>query len=611
MKTCPVCHTSYDATAQFCSIDDTPLSFAESGKKISPGQVIAERYTIEHEVHSKGMWNVYQGRELGTEQQLIIKTAALDTHPRQEDIDAFLQRLQKLQCKYHPGLVTIIASGVLDKQYVYVIMELIEDKPLSRLLNNVRSLTVELSVCIAEQILAVLDFLHQHGITVTTLHPNKIFLLGSSVSQFVKIDVVGEFLAQTAAGNFYFEEKSNYTAPEIFCGQQWNMRCEVYTVGVMLYEMITGVLPYPQGIMLRQQGEHIPVAPPVHRLKPGIKLSRHLENTICRAIAWLPTCRFADSRQFLYALQRRGQNYVAYAAAILLLTMTILLVWELPRDFLREHGRYLIKKIRMWAAADESSKVPKPRLPVHAKKPADITESFQRAMEIIKKRPPGVSRVNISHMCYVSAGKTAIGEINGDLDEQPMQFIEIAAFYMDCTEVTCAQYEIFVKESGHRAPESWIHKHCPPGKENYPVAEVNWYDASLYAAWCGKKLPTEAEWEKAAHGDDAKGPPPQARSRRWPWGNSFVTGYANVATGQCQPVAQCPQGQSPFGIFDMAGNVWEWTNSWYDVENKQDRVIRGGSFTSSADQARTSYRDGFWPHANRKDIGFRCIKEAE
>lgn len=204
-------------------------------------------------------------------------------------------------------------------------------------------------------------------------------------------------------------------------------------------------------------------------------------------------------------------------------------------------------------------------------------------------------------MILIKGGKIIRGTYNGEEDEAPI-IIKIDNFYIDSTEVTNKKYQLFVIKTGHKAPIHWKKGVYPEKTGKYPVVNVNWYSASLYATWKGKRLPLETEWELAARGTGKQ-------ATRWPWGNKYFHGYSNVATGKLQPIKMYPQGKSSFGIFDMAGNVLEWTNSWYDVEIKQDRVIRGGSFKSTPFQARTTYRDGFFPLYYRNDIGFRCVKD--
>ena len=136
---------------------------------------------------------------------------------------------------------------------------------------------------------------------------------------------------------------------------------------------------------------------------------------------------------------------------------------------------------------------------------------------------------------------------------------------------------------GTLRPRHWENRKYPEGEDNLPVVYINWKDANAYCHWAGKRLPTEIEWEKAARGTDA---------RIWPWGNVFDITKCNVESWEGsgpKPVGSYPQCVSPYGVYDMAGNVWEWTDSWYgdaypgstftsDEFGQKFRVLRGGSW---------------------------------
>jgi formylglycine-generating enzyme required for sulfatase activity len=224
-------------------------------------------------------------------------------------------------------------------------------------------------------------------------------------------------------------------------------------------------------------------------------------------------------------------------------------------------------------------------------------------------------------MVFIPAGECVMGSENGDSDEKPRHTVYLDAFYIDRYPVTNAEYKKFVEATKHRPPSHWQDGKIPPGKETHPVVNVSWDDAAAYAAWAGKRLPTEAEWEKAAGWDDLK-----KEQRVYPWGDRFDSAKCNSkesGIGGTTPVGKySPQGDSFYGVADMAGNVWEWCADWYDEgyykkspkENPQgpasgsSRALRGGSWNDSDDSLRASNRGRYTPDDVDDDIGFRCAR---
>jgi formylglycine-generating enzyme required for sulfatase activity len=225
-------------------------------------------------------------------------------------------------------------------------------------------------------------------------------------------------------------------------------------------------------------------------------------------------------------------------------------------------------------------------------------------------------------MVLVPAGEFTMGSPEGDPDEKPAHKVLINAFFMDKYEVTVKQYAAFLQESGGDRPAEWKTMN-KTANQNRPVMGVDWADAARYCKWAGKRLPTEAEWEKAARGTDG---------RLYPWGNDPPTPiHANYGKKEWNnhealvPVGTLEAGKSPYGIYDMAGNVWEWVSDWYDNDYyKQSpsdsptgpptggfKVIRGGSWNTSARNLRAADRY-FDPPSFRSQYvpGFRCAKNS-
>jgi formylglycine-generating enzyme required for sulfatase activity len=256
---------------------------------------------------------------------------------------------------------------------------------------------------------------------------------------------------------------------------------------------------------------------------------------------------------------------------------------------------------------------------------------------------------------YVPAGAFRMGDASGDGDsrERPVHVVELDAFYIARFEMTNGEWKKFRDDPGYDDARFWPdgrivpkdqvpywtqpnnHGGGTPESDNYPVLGVNWDSAVAYTKWLsartGKtyRLPTEAEWEKAARGTDR---------RRYPWGNAVDRSFANFVGAQAydtgRPVGfydgsrrgdlQTRNNASPYGAFDMAGNVMEWCHDWYSRDyyavsprknpkgpaTGADRVVRGGSFFVEAFDLRSSARSAAWPSfQGHRMIGFRAVRE--
>jgi formylglycine-generating enzyme required for sulfatase activity len=229
-----------------------------------------------------------------------------------------------------------------------------------------------------------------------------------------------------------------------------------------------------------------------------------------------------------------------------------------------------------------------------------------------------------STLALIPAGEFLMGSDAGYPVERPVHKVFLDAFHLDKYPVTNAQYERFVTDTGHRVPylddpraqlENWDpeKRTYPPGRAQHPVVLVSWWDAQAYCAWAGGRLPTEAEWEKAARGGLAE--------KLYPWGDAIDPSLANYDNrAGTTPIESYPA--NGYGLHDMAGNVWEWVADWYGAKYYHEsparnprgpetgtvRVLRGGAWLLFAQFCRVAYRFRNSPDFRFNLIGFRLAR---
>lgn len=253
-----------------------------------------------------------------------------------------------------------------------------------------------------------------------------------------------------------------------------------------------------------------------------------------------------------------------------------------------------------------------------------------------------------SSMALIPAGVFTLGSEQGADDERPLREIYLDAYKIDRFEVTNAQYRRFVLSTGTRAPQHWTGSEFPAGQSDSPVIGVSWSEANAYCEWVNKRLPSEAEWEKACRGPDMN---------IFPWGDTWDPRRANTGTKHStnwpptvegiwyfleadlsndenphlMPIGSYPLGASPYGVLDMAGNATEWVLDWYNWEGYEDlparnpvgdappwnHVVRGSAWVDKqgeqylvADLSRCSKRNSSHT-SNDPRIGFRCAHSIE
>jgi formylglycine-generating enzyme required for sulfatase activity len=255
-----------------------------------------------------------------------------------------------------------------------------------------------------------------------------------------------------------------------------------------------------------------------------------------------------------------------------------------------------------------------------------VTLAVAQKEEVIEHR---------SGMVYIPAGEFLMGG-PGETDEIPVHRVYVDAFYMDETEVTAGQFAEFLNEMGNRVEGGvpWVNiedlhskislldgRFVPyEGYEDYPSMMVSWYGARAYAEWAGKRLPSEAEWEKAARGGLVQ--------KLYPWGDESTHDFGNSHHVHGKDIWEKTSpvkffNANGYGLYDMAGNAWEWCADWYDADyysispdsNPKGpsegtyKVLRGGSWISPLEHLRSSERFRYYPEYRNFNFGFRCAQD--
>ena len=246
---------------------------------------------------------------------------------------------------------------------------------------------------------------------------------------------------------------------------------------------------------------------------------------------------------------------------------------------------------------------------------------------------------SLGEMVEIPAGECELGNNSMDaLDNERLAHkIYLDSYWIDRYPVTCGEYQVFMEAGGYQNPQWWsvegwewlqtegviqpLYWNSDRLQHNHPVYGVSWYEADAYSRFVGKRLPTEAEWEKAASWDVKAN-----YHRTYPWGEDTPTPqYCNYDGFKTTPVNAYPKGQSAYGLYDTLGNVWEWTASWFDgykgfasypykgysqvYFDQKHRVLKGGSWATRPWVLRASFRNWYYPQVRQIFAGFRCVRD--
>ncbi len=558
------------ALADSSSVRHTLLTHVASklgeGGVLAPGDRVASRFEVVELVGIGGMGVVYRARDLDRSAEVAMKLLRAELARDAACVRRFAASAELGKTLVHPGIVQVHGTG-LHGDIPFLAMEWIEGPTLRSFLMERGKLSWEEAWPIVVGFLEALAFAHAKGVLHLDLKPENIMLPSPDRPKLCDFDLARVLAKPGGLSLLPGAGTPDYMAPEQRWGGEVDRRADVYAVGVLLYEMLAGRIP----------GRRSPT------LHVGFNVAASISVAVESAIEEDPTKRPAHAGALLSILTPSGKSRVQFTKRV-----------------------------------DADSRPPKlPGL-------SSLGKNAQGYNEFQNEKDSSI-------LVYVPPCEFMMGSNEGNSDGRPAHRVRLSGYFLGKHEVMNGQYRRFIQATGHHRPacpeEGWGYDRYfeDPRFDRYPVVGVSWMGAVKYCEWAGLRLPTEAEWERAAGWDERAG-----RLRAYPWGDDApndrraVFGRKHGERRYTQPVDATPEGASQVGCMDMAGNVWEWCLDWYDdtqYEKTQDgetdpkgadggarKVVRGGSWHFATSWMRVTDRYSLDPVSPNHLVGFRVAR---
>jgi formylglycine-generating enzyme required for sulfatase activity/serine/threonine protein kinase len=651
---------------------------------LSVGQTLNQRYRIVTLLGQGGFGAVYKAWDQNMERWRALKENLEATPEAQRQ---FKREALILGDLAHPNLPRVIDHFVTPDPSggcgsAYLVMDFVEGEDLEKMLErNGRPLPESQVIGWLSQVCDALEYLHgqQPPVIHRDIKPANIKVTPTGKAMLVDFGIAKLFhpnVKTTVGARAY---TSGYSPPEQYGRGATDAQSDIYALGATAYHLLTGRLP-PDSVDILSNS----AAPlrPVRALNPAV--SAQVSLAIERAMQLNRAKRWKSVVEFREALrpsptaslssgaqprdqERKEQDAIVQPARPLPQTIPLeaaapasvnsqrlwiglglsglglagvvllgMLIWgwlylldsgrrtptpESSRQVLLTETVSTPAVGQVLVGSTPTTLVPNTATPTAVPVPY-VTDTA--ILEANLTPPIRITEDTGLTMALVPAGEFQMGSESGEDDEKPVHAVYLDAYSVDLTEVTVSEYQACVTTGVCRAAFLSSANSAP----DYPVTGVSWDDAQTYCKWAGGRLPTEAEWEKAARGTDG---------RLYPWGNDFdglklnfcdlncnsefANQYFNDGFRDMSPVGSFLNGASFYGLLDMAGNVWEWVMDWYEAgyysnsparnpsgpSTGKGRVIRGGAFDSARSIARTTYREYILQSQRRGDVGFRCV----
>jgi serine/threonine protein kinase len=561
--------------------------------------ILDNRYQLQEQIGQGGFATVWRAedKKLGR----VVATKLLDPHLVQKQGDSLIKQFfhegQAMARLSHPHIAQIYDWGQ-QGSHLYLVMEYLPGGDLAQHRQQQGTFTLAETLAILTPIADALETAHKQNLIHRDVKPQNILFAADGRPIITDFGLV-KFLSQSLYISQYSQSKilgtPEYMAPEQAQGQPPTPQTDVYALAVVAYELLTGHVPF-RGDTPFSTGILALTAPRTTLSWPP-NFPPTAATTLQQALAITPSDRPATPSALLQALRASG----------------------LAGQPVSGSASQQVSQQTSQPTNKQTNKLTPP--PPNTPLPYIVTDDTPLAF----------------NWCWVPGGVFKMGSNKGDSDEKPIHEVMVDDFWLSRYPVTNAQYRLFIEQNGYSTEKYWTaagwawrqeNKITQPGywtdkKWNgatLPVVEVSWYEAYAFTQWAssftgwGIALPTEAEWEKGARGTD---------ERPYPWGSATPSAELcnfNGQVGGTTPVGRySPQGDSPYGAADMAGNVWEWVLSRRnpypyrprdgrdDPTGNSSRGLRGGSWVDSQDHVRAAYRINSTANDRSNYVGFRLV----
>jgi formylglycine-generating enzyme required for sulfatase activity/predicted Ser/Thr protein kinase len=624
------------------------------------------KYKIVEEIGRGGFATVYKAMDTTLNRTVALKVLAAPPPGDPSFVERFWREARTAANLKHPEIVAIYEVAEIEGKYCLA-MEFLPGRTLAQILQEEGPLPLRRVAEITQQLAKALGYAHARGFVHRDIKPSNVIVDDQGHVTLTDFGTVKPSEGKKLTAPWISIGTPEYMSPEQIGGLVVKPVSDIYSLGIVCYEMLSGRVPF-SGATPHVLHAHV-YDPPLPLTELVAQIPEVVAEVIHHALAKKPEERFANVAEMAYALtaavEAAGEPPLETAAAKEEQDKATIPVSEEPPPRQRVVDiKAREEAIRRAIAAERERKTP---TAVERPTPLPgVRKGFPRRVAAIggilfvagllvvigirqyslmtgkptPDIPPGtlqtqepVSEATIvwednSVLVHVPAGNFYMGsrdsdDANADGDEKPMHPVYLDEFWIDQYEVTNADFAQFVEATGYQTDaekeehsKNW--RDAAEGKDNHPVVYVSWNDAVAYCEWLGKRLPTEAEWEKAARGTDG---------RIWPWGNDWDEDKVNskdAGPGRTKAVGSYPDGASPYGCMDMAGNAWEWAADRYQGDYYQaapgnnpqgpdqgvSRVVRGGSWALPQGLTRCTGRFEFIPWVRRDDLGFRCANSS-